>query len=135
MRIRALVSPMIPLLLGAACHRAPAPAAAAPAAAPAPFAIVVEHSESGWRAHCETGCRWVDVTMTCAGCAVRVDVSGIMGADAPAEAVPGFAFVLSAVPGGWAARGVQGVRWERVTWTCSAAACRGRLDESGVSGA
>jgi hypothetical protein len=131
MRPHALAAALAALVLAAGCRsgrsREPAPTS---------FAMIVERSASGWRVQCERGCRWTEVSMQCAGCEVRLDAAGIARADAPAAAgTAGFAFVLSAADRGWAARGVRGVRWTALSWTCGGAVCRGRLDESGVSGA
>ena len=113
------------------CHRA-SPAVAVPAAPSRHFALILERSASGWAAHCEVGCRWADVTMSCGGCQVRIDAAGI-GAAGPIEGPPGsFAFVLRGTSAGWEAEGISGVHWRRLSWGCGAAVCRARIDETGV---
>jgi hypothetical protein len=116
----------------AGCQKPPRPAAPAPAAE-THFAVVLERSAKGWAAHCETGCSWVDVTMSCEGCDVQLDASGIARASV-ATAPKGFAFVLSDTRSGWMARGIQGLRWEKLSWGCDSQVCRVRLDETGVTG-
>jgi invasion protein IalB len=130
MRIRALATVMLAGVLTAAF--ATSPAATAAQTPPDHFAVVLEHSTTGWTAHCETGCRWTDLSMSCAGCDVRLDASGIAHASSAPSKVTGFAFVLSDAKGGWTARGVHGVMWTSLSWTCGPTVCRGRLDESGV---
>lgn len=101
--------------------------------APNHFAVVLERNATGWRAHCDTGCSWTDVSLTCAECDIRLDASGIARAyPAGAAPTPGFEFVVEAAATGWSARGVRGVEWQALTWTCQALGCRGRIDEAGV---
>jgi hypothetical protein len=107
------------------------------AARPAPlthFSLIVEHSQRGWAAHCETGCRWTELTMDCAGCAVRVSLAGVSPARNTEEDPAGFAFTLQGTPTDWAASGVRGVAWRSLTWQCEALVCRARIDETGVGG-
>ena len=94
------------------------------------FSLWLEHSPSGWTAHCDNGCTWKDVTMQCANCKVRIDADGI--AEDPAATPPrGFAFVLDD-HNGLSARGVQGVRWRDLSWNCATDVCRARINEEGV---
>ena len=132
MRIRAVATAIAALMLGASCQRATS--AATVSTIPLnPFSVVVEHSTTGWRAHCESGCEWMDVSMSCAGCSVQIDATGIVRASAAKAAPIGFAFVLvDDGVGKWTARGIQGVAWKKVSWSCDNALCRGRLDEDGV---
>lgn len=132
MRTRALAATVFAVFLAAACRTTPPDVASTPVPI-APFALVLEQSETGWAAHCETGCQWRDVSMTCAGCDVRLDASGIARATPSAPEATGFAFVLSRAERGWTAQGIQGVQWQSLSWNCGAAACRARLDESGVA--
>jgi hypothetical protein len=132
MRARTCATAILSVFLAAGCHKTRS------AATPAPgghFALILEHSATGWAAHCEAGCLWTDVSMSCAGCEVRLDAAGI-GRAYPSEApATGFAFVLSgAGGGGWTARGIQGVNWRSLSWNCGAATCRARLDENGLRG-
>jgi hypothetical protein len=130
MRIHAVATFAVALLLTTACPKKSYVVAAAPAE-PAHFAVILERSPTGWAAHCEVGCQWTDVTMSCNGCDVQLDASGIALAY-PSPAPKGFAFVVSDARDGWTARGIQGVRWQNLSWSCSAVVCRGRLDETGV---
>ncbi len=134
MRIRALVATMLAVFLATACHKPSSTVAGASPGESAHFAVVLERSPTGWAAHCEAGCQWIDLSMACQGCDVQLDASGIARA-ALAPAPKGFAFVLSDASGGWTARGIQGVRWQRLSWNCGADVCRGRLDETGVGSA
>jgi len=130
MPTRVLASLVSAIFIATACHQKP------PTVAPVPapndhFAIILERSANGWAAHCETGCAWVNVSMSCDGCEVRLDASGIGPAYPATPAATGFAFVLSPDRTGGKARAIQGVRWTTLSWGCPAA-CRVRLDETGV---
>ena len=134
MRLRVLGTVLATVLL-AACHRAPA--AAASSAGPAPvrhFAIVLERSATGWSAHCEIGCAWTDVTETCTGCDIRLDLTGISRGYPARPGTQGFEFVVSGEREGWSAQAVRGVAWTKVSWACpGTTTCRARVDETGVS--
>jgi len=134
MPARALTSILVVVLVATACHKTP-PTVAPTSVSNGHFAIVLEHSAKGWAAHCETGCHWVDVSMSCGGCDVQLDASGIAPAYPATSVATGFAFVLSTAGSGWKARAIQGVRWKSLSWSCDAAVCRGRLDETGVGSA
>ena len=134
MPTRALASVVVAIFVATACQKKP-PTVAPMSASNDHFAIVLEHSAKGWAAHCEAGCQWVDVSMSCGGCDVRLDASGIAPAYPATSAATGFAFVLSADGTGWKARAIQGVRWKTLSWSCGTAVCRGRLDEIGVRSA
>src|SRR4051812_24673140 len=109
-------------------------AAAAPAGADH-FALVLERSAKGWKAHCDTGCLWREVSMTCDSCDVQLDASGIALAKIGTRSASGFVFVLSrAGRGGWTARGVRGVNWRKLSWSCPRESCQARVDEAGVRG-
>jgi hypothetical protein len=131
MPARTLARVIAAIFIGTACHQKPP--TVAPAAAPEDhFAIVLERSAKGWAAHCETGCAWVSVSMSCDGCEVRLDANGIGPAYPANPAATGFAFVLSADGTGGKARAIQGTRWTTLGWGCGPGACRVRLDETGV---
>jgi hypothetical protein len=111
----------------AGCNRPAAPAADH-------FSLVLEHSAQGWKASCEVGCRWREITMSCAGCEVRLTSVGI-GPASSAEDEPGtFAFTLADSGSGWAARSLRGAKWITLSWGCPQATCRARIDEVGVRG-
>ncbi len=131
MTSRTLGSIVACLLVTMACHKTP-PSVAQISASEGHFSIVVDHSAREWRAHCETGCRWVDVSMSCGGCEVRLDATGIRPAYPASSAVTGFAFVLSTDGSGWKARAIDGTRWITLSWNCEAAVCPARIDEAGV---
>ena len=95
------------------------------------FSLWLEHSPTGWAAHCDTGCTWKDVTMRCSDCTVRVDADGINDDAAAARPPRGFAFLLDDHHG-LSAHGVQGVRWLDLSWNCATSVCRARLNEEGV---
>jgi hypothetical protein len=131
MPARLLATIVVVILVATACYKTP-PTVAPTSVPNGHFAIVLEHSAKGWAAHCEAGCQWVDVSMSCNGCDVRLDASGI-GPAYPATSAPTrFAFVLSTDGTGWKARAIQGMRWKSLSWSCGAAVCRGRIDETGV---
>lgn len=132
MTSRALASIVVGLLVTTACHKTP-PNVASISPSNGHFSMVVEHSTTGWRAHCEAGCRWVDVSMSCGGCEVRLDAAGIGPAYPANSAVTGFAFVLSSDGPGGKARAIDGTQWRALSWSCGAGVCSARIDESGVT--
>ena len=101
-----------------------------PAGAEEHFSLLLEHSKSGWAAHCESGCSWKDVTMQCTNCKARIDADGIYDANV-ARTSRGFAFVLDD-SNGLSAHALQGVRWTNLSWNCASEICRSRLSEEGV---
>ena len=127
MRLRALVALLV-VGLAAGCHRAPA-VVAAPVHH---FAIVLEQSATGWRARCETGCAWTEVSETCRGCDIRLDATGISRGYPARAGTQGFEFIVSSEREGWSARAVRGVTWVNFTWGCTTVLCRARIDETGV---
>jgi hypothetical protein len=133
MRLACIVTGLA-LAIIAGCHRAPAPGPAAGSSSPH-FALVLERTATGdWAAHCEVGCAWTDVSMSCGGCQVQLDASGIGPAGPPARTRKPFAFVVRATSAGWEAEGISGVRWRRLSWGCRGSPCRARIDEGGVAG-
>ncbi|MFL5613045.1 MAG: hypothetical protein ACJ796_05230 [Gemmatimonadaceae bacterium] len=94
------------------------------------FSLVLDHSPTGWAAHCESGCSWKDVTLQCTNCKVSIDADGMYGSDLPARS-RGFAFVLDD-SNGLSAHGVRGTRWANLSWGCTTAVCRSRINEEGV---
>ena len=128
MRLRALAT-LLTVVLTAGCHRAPA-IVAAPVHH---FAIVVERTATGWSARCETGCAWTEVTETCVGCDIRLDAAGISRGYPARAGIGGFEFIVSSERDGWRARAVRGVTWVTLSWGCTSASCRARVDETGVS--
>ena len=132
MRVHVLVAALAVAAVTGACHRRPALAAAGTLPLN-PFSVVIEHSSAGWQVQCESGCEWMKVSMSCAGCSVQVDATGIVRAERAKGAPIGFAFVLvDDGVGKWTARGIQGVAWKKLTWSCNNALCRARLDTEGV---
>jgi hypothetical protein len=130
MRARALTI-LLAVVVMTGCHRVPE-VATAPVHH---FAIVLERSATGWSARCETGCAWTEVTETCAGCDIRLDATGISRAYPARPGAEGFEFVVSGERQGWSARAVRGVTWVTLSWTCTTATCRARVDETGVRSA
>jgi hypothetical protein len=106
----------------------------APGIAPAAnhFSLVLEHSAQGWRATCDVGCRWREVTMSCGGCEVRLTSIGVGPASSfePEDAT--FAFTLSDAGSGWEAKSGRGVYWLGLSHSCPQTTCRARMDEAGV---
>ena len=130
MTSRALAGIVVTLLVTVACHKTP-PSVASVSPSSGHFSVVVERSATGWRAHCEAGCAWVDVSMSC-GCDVRLDATGIRPAYPASSAVTGFAFVLSTDRTRGTARAIDGARWKTLSWGCGSALCPARIDETGV---
>lgn len=116
------------LVATSGCRRAPEPRSTI--GPEARFSLVVEHSPTGWAAHCQSGCVWKDVTMQCSDCKVRIDGNGISDANAP-MAPSEFAFVLDD-RNGLSAHAVKGTRWLDLSWGCATAVCRCQLNEQGV---
>jgi len=130
MNVRSAAFALIGLALVAGCHR---PASTAAIAVPeSHFSLVLEHSSSGWAARCETGCRWKEVTMTCGGCTVRLDVAGISELRAMHTKADGFEFTVSRTSDGLKADAITGARWKSLAWNCEEGTCRARIDETGV---
>jgi hypothetical protein len=98
------------------------------------FSFILEHSAQGWQAHCEAGCRWRDVTMSCGGCEVRLTSVGIGPANASEEEPGTFGITLTDSGSGWEARSLRGAGWITLSWGCPQATCRARIDETGVHG-
>jgi hypothetical protein len=113
----------------ASCARPPARSVAP---APNHFSLVLEHSAQGWRANCDVGCRWRELTMSCGGCEVRLTSIGVGPASSfdPQDAT--FAFTLSDAGSGWEAKSGRGVYWLALSSSCGQTTCRARLDETGV---
>jgi hypothetical protein len=122
---------VLALFVAAACYPKPAPLTSPPEPA-GHFAVVLEHSAKGLAAHCEAGCNWVDVTMACGGCDVRLDATGIAPAYPATSEPTNFAFVLSPGVTGWKARAIEGAHWKTLSWGCGTPVCRVRVDETGV---
>jgi hypothetical protein len=111
------------------------PATAGRTASDAHFSLVLERTARGWRAQCDRGCRWTKLSMACLGCVVRINAAGVGPAWRAETDTAGFAFTIKRTRAGWAAKGIRGLRWRTLDWTCTAGACRARIDETGVSGA
>lgn len=130
MQNRALASMLLACFVAAAgCHETQSETPS-PSGPEQHFSVLLEHSRSGWAAHCESGCSWKDVTLQCTNCKVRVDADGI-GSNDVAKSSRGFAFVLDDSKG-LSAHGVKGVRWQDLSWGCAGAVCRVRINEEGV---
>jgi hypothetical protein len=131
MKVRFVAFALVGFALVSGCHR---PVSTAAIAVPeSHFSLLLEHSSSGWAARCEAGCRWNEVTMTCSGCTVRLDVAGISEVRATHIKADGFEFTVSRTSDGLAADAITGARWKSLTWNCEEGTCRARIDETGVS--
>jgi len=130
MRKRALTAVLLAAAVaGASCHK-PQGESQFATGPEQHFSLWLEHSASGWAAHCDSGCSWKDVTLQCASCKVLIDADGIAG-DAVATPPRGFAFVVDD-HNGLSAHGVRGVRWLDLSWGCASAVCRAWFSEEGV---
>jgi hypothetical protein len=127
---RAFASILVALAAVSACHKAPESTQTA-AVPEQHFSILLQRSDTGWTAHCEVGCHWIDLSFHCVSCEWRLDADGVSNYDLNRSS-SGFAFVLSDEHNGWSARGLRGVRWLKLSWSCGTAVCRGRVDETGV---
>ena len=96
------------------------------------FSLALEHSAQGWRASCDVGCRWRELTMSCGGCEVRLTSVGVGPASSfdPEDAT--FAFTLADAGSGWDAKSPRGVNWLALSYSCPETTCRARMDEAGV---
>ena len=96
------------------------------------FSLVLEHSAQGWKASCDVGCRWRELTMSCGGCEVRLTSVGVgpVGSSKVEEGT--FAFTLTDAGSGWQAKSVRGAYWLALSWGCPETTCRARIDEAGV---
>ena len=100
--------------------------------APTHFSLVLDHSAQGWRASCEVGCRWSELTMSCGGCEVRLTSVGVSPASSSEAQEATFAFTLTDAGSGWQANSLRGVYWLALAWRCPQTTCRARIDEAGV---
>ena len=111
---------------------------AAPTAPPpelVPFSIVLESTETGWAARCDSGCQWERLSFTCAGaCAAVVDARGVRTVEAPLEERAAFRFRVERTGRAIRATAAEGTVWTLLTWSCDSGTCRARVDEQGVSG-
>ena len=98
------------------------------------FSLVLERTDRGWAAQCDSGCAWTKLTMACLGCTVRVTDQGVGPAVLRGPHADRFAFTVRGAGLGWAATGQRGVRWKALRWKCGGGACRARIDETGVTG-
>ena len=112
--------------------------AAAPASKTdlAHFSVILERSDSGWSAECETGCagKW-KASFTCAkarSCGARVDALGIITLANDRRLDPKFSFTLEGVVDGITASHSKGTEWITLMWGCGKAPCRARMTGVGV---
>ena len=106
---------------------------ARPQAPIARFQVVLERAGNGWRAHCDSGCTWIDLSIGCAtDCHAFVDANGVAVDVAIPETKASFGFVIGRADDGWQAESVVGTSWTRVEWGCGRISCRARLDQDGV---
>jgi hypothetical protein len=97
------------------------------------FSIVLRDSSARWTAHCESGCKWTDLSFQCTGCQWRLDADGVSSYDLD-RGSSSFAFLLSSDGSGWRAKGLRGVHWIDLSYTCGDPVCRSRVDQTGVEG-
>ena len=103
-------------------------------ATPTPFSLTLEHRGNTWSAHCATGCKWTEGSMTCREtCAVIVDDEGMVTAQSGRRASEKFAFLAEPTGKGWSAKAYVGTAWESVSINCTIARCHGVVSEHGVS--
>lgn len=127
---RSFAVAVLSIVCGLACTTPPTPVSIPTAGH---FSLILEHSSQGWRATCQVGCRWKEVTMTCGGCTVGLTSVGIGPADR-VDSGATFAFTLTDAGSGWEAKSLQGAQWASLSWGCPQATCRARIDDSGVYG-
>ena len=130
------MSRCLPVILVSALCFVACSTARAPGIAPAAnhFSLVLEHSVQGWRASCDVGCRWREVTMSCGGCEVRLTSIGVGPASSSEVEEGTFAFTLTDAGSGWQAKSIRGANWLALGWGCGETTCRARIDEAGVRG-
>ena len=101
---------------------------------PAQFQLVLERTASGWSAHCDSGCSWIDLSAKCvAACSATITNSGIAIGAVKADAAR-FSFVVERTATGWTANGLNGTAWAAVSWRCPPGSCKARIDGFGVYG-
>lgn len=101
----------------------------------ADFHITVDATTAGWEMHCQKGCKWTELSLTCKpGCRALVDEIGVTRSVSAKPRATDFAFVIERTPEGWSAKSVSGTAWLDLSWGCRLVTCRAHLDASGVSG-
>ena len=102
------------------------------------FEIVVQRSAKGWSAHCDTGCTWRELSVSCpSACRIMLDANGVSTHPTTPQAGAAFAFVLERTEDGWKAEAIAGTTWRTLAWNslgCHYGFCRARIDERGVWG-
>ncbi len=100
---------------------------------PSEFSMLITHTATGWTAHCDSGCHWTDLSLSCqASCGAVVDENGLTS---PADTLSNpsrFAFELTRTESGPSAVARYGTTWQSVSWRCNSSPCRARLNASGV---
>jgi hypothetical protein len=121
------------LLAGIALVIGVGPATTPTAHAPAGFSLVLESTRTGWAAHCDSGCHWTTITLSCArSCDATIDANGVGPRAAPFVS-PSFAFKVERTDREVRAIARTGTAWQTLTWTCFLDPCRARVDANGVS--
>jgi hypothetical protein len=123
----------IALLFAAGCSAVTRRAESTPRGAPSSFSMVITSTTTGWAAHCDTGCRWSDVSYECPGqCAAVFDATGVATPGATQTDTSVFAFTIERTEQGNLATAQNGAAWQQLTWGCGAAECRARVSTDGV---
>ena len=108
-----------------------------PASTPAPasFSLVLESTQFGWAASCDSGCRWRHLALSCDGACgvVTIDANGVERYPARNLEPAAFGFRVERSANGVRAKGQTGTLWETLGWTCRLNPCRARVDWRGVS--
>jgi hypothetical protein len=99
------------------------------------FRLELTPTATGYRAVCETGCRWESLSFDCAAdCHAVIDANGVYPQATTKQGEAEFAFHLQRIGSGWRAESLGGTGWLSLGWSCGAAGCAARVTDHGVSG-
>lgn len=120
------------VLAALALSAAASTSAVARSAAPTRFAVVLDHTSTGWWVKCETGCAASGGFECRAACNAVVDARGIITVANTRPLDSLFAFVVAWTDSGIQARAKWGTKWTSLSWGCDHQPCRARITDAGV---
>lgn len=98
------------------------------------FELTLQRTANGWKAQCDTGCAWKELSVACADdCRVFIDATGVTTSVRDPKTESAFGFVVSRAEKGWQAESVVGTAWVKVGWHCLTGRCHVKIDDSGVT--
>jgi hypothetical protein len=99
----------------------------------AAFSIELQSTPTGWSARCDSGCRWSEVTFTCAQrCGAIVDQNGLVTKATLRPDSATFLFIVDRTDSTLQAVSRHGTAWTTLSWGCRDEPCRVGIDQLGV---